>query len=571
MAVKRPIVHYAGLTAILLLGAALRFWQLDSKPLWLDEVITALISLGHSYQDVPLDTFFPLTAIDQIFVFQPGVSCAQITQTVITESVHPPLFFCLLYRWLDWLRPNMQQWVWALRSLPALFGVGAIGAIYGLNRIAFTPATGLMAAALMAVSPFAVYLSQEARHYTLPMLLISLSLTILVRLQQGIEQQTRSRPWWLIWVVISAIGLYVHYFMALAVVAQLLALGSWMSWQRHQTHLRHWLEMGGAIALLGLTYVPWLPTMLHHFSRPETDWLRPHDPGWLDRIAPLYQTVVGWVLMLIALPIEAQPLAIALPAAVLIAGFVVGLTPHLYRGVKQRWQEPSSRSPLLLLAGFTGYVLLQFWAIVYLLDKDITAVPRYNFVYYPGMAALLGAVLGSPYPAGKKAISRWFRWRVQAIVVCVGIVSSLIVGYGLAFQKGYYPHRIASNMYLAPSTPLAVAMSYESLQDVALGLSVALELHQQYPVITDETPFRFAFLQRHTSYRQVWQDLASLPQPLPLPLNLWIAAPGLRAKQFPEQLRLSQPTGDRPKARCAIDRAHYHRIGFPYQLYRCRP
>ena len=43
--------HYLTLAAIVLLGALLRFWHLDLKPLWLDEVITALFSLGRNYYE----------------------------------------------------------------------------------------------------------------------------------------------------------------------------------------------------------------------------------------------------------------------------------------------------------------------------------------------------------------------------------------------------------------------------------------------------------------------------------------------------------------------------------------
>jgi hypothetical protein len=53
----------------------------------------------------------------------------------------------------------------------------------------------------MAVSPFGVYLSQEARHYTLPILLITLALLGLIQIQQALySQQQLPRPIvWLFW------------------------------------------------------------------------------------------------------------------------------------------------------------------------------------------------------------------------------------------------------------------------------------------------------------------------------------------------------------------------------------
>jgi uncharacterized membrane protein len=44
----------------------LRFWHLDLKPLWLDEVLTALLSLGSRYEDVPLDVVFPASTLQNL-------------------------------------------------------------------------------------------------------------------------------------------------------------------------------------------------------------------------------------------------------------------------------------------------------------------------------------------------------------------------------------------------------------------------------------------------------------------------------------------------------------------------
>lgn len=568
---RRPIAHYLLLLAILLLGLGLRFWHLDSKPLWLDEVLSALFTMGRSYQDIPREQFFPLTALDQLFTLQPTITCPQIAHTIATESVHPPLFFCLMYRWLNLLRPNAENWVWAIRSLPALLGVGAIGASYYLNRVAFSKSAGLASAALMAVSPFAVYLSQEARHYTLPMLLITLALAGLVQMQQDLTQQA-FRPWvWLSWVVLNSVGLYVHYFFALAIVAQVITLGGWMLIGRRRP-LYHWGLLVGAIAGIILCYLPWLPTMISHAGRPETDWLIPYKPDWLDRVAPLYQMVVGWVLMVIALPVENQPFAIEVVSSVTIAVFALWLISRVAIEFRSLWKTFSFRPAIVLLLGFTLCVISEFFAIVYVLGKDITVVPRYNFVYYPGISALLGACLGGmgtsrePLP--------WRVWmggagRSLMILLLVGLISSGFVVNGWVFQKSYHPDQVAQDMALEPDQPLLTVVSYASLQEVALGLSFALELRKLYSVEDVEKSVRFAFFDRSQGYQQMWKTLARSPQLLPLPLNMWVVTPpGTRAKDYPKRLRLASQPGQR-RTICQIDSTEFHRIGFPYQLFRC--
>jgi uncharacterized membrane protein len=571
---------YVILTFLVLGGAALRFWQLETQPLWLDEVITALISMGRSQQDVPLQVLFPIATLNQLFTVQPGASCAQIAQTVITESVHPPLFFCGLYAWMSWLRPDAEHWVWALRALPALFGVGAIAAIYLLNRVAFSDQVGRFTAGLMAVSPFAVYLSQEARHYTLPMLLITLALVGLVWMQQDL-QRPRLRPWvWMGWVVINLLGLYTHYFCLLALVAQIVALSGWMFWRRHLLNHRGIIALGLAIVAIALAYLPWMPILLTHFSRPETDWLTLSHADWTAHIAPLYQTAIGWVLMVIALPIEKQPWFVVSGSVIAIVGFILGLGWQVRRGARSLWQQSAHRDAVGLLVGFTLGVLVQFGAIVYLLNKDITAVPRYNFVYYPGLCALLGASL-SYIPQREGAIahqrsgllqhiwsaSQLTRRQVQISVLLAGLLSSILVIHGLVFHKSYNPDTVARNLYAEPARSLIVITGYRSLQEIALGLSFALKAQTFYPNIPDP-PVRFGFLNRQPDTNQVWRALPRLIQPLSLPLNLWVVMPEIRKRDYPEQLKIAKPTAGRVV--CERDRKGFRRLGFPYQRYRCQ-
>ncbi|MBD3880459.1 glycosyltransferase family 39 protein [Phormidium tenue FACHB-886] len=569
---QKAIVHHPlPLIAILLLGLALRFWHLDTKPLWLDEVLTALFTMGRRFSDVPLNQFFSLAAIDQLFTLQPGRSCAQIAHTVATESVHPPLFFCLMYQWLSWLNPDADHWIWALRSLPALMGVGAIAAVYSLNRLAFSARAALLSAALMAVSPFAVYLSQEARHYTLPMLLITLELIALLQIQRDLLKPDRLRPVvWIGWTGLNLLSLYVHYFCGLAVVAQIGALAGWLIWQRQRLSARQLGAAAFAVGGVAIGFLPWLPTFLSHIQRPETDWLIPYNPDWLDRLAPLYQTLVGWTLMFVALPVEKQPLPIAIVSGGVMLGFMLWLAWQFHKSLPFLWQQVANRPPFVLLLGFIVCVIAEFLLIAYGLNKDLTVVPRYNFVYYPAVCAIVGASLAAGSVSRKPLSFVPFRSFVPLVALLMGIVSSVLVVNGFVFLKSYNPDRVAKNLRFEP-IPIALAVSYESPQEVALGLSFVLALRQNYPSVAN-APVQAAFLDKSAGYRQVWKTLAQLPQPLPLPLNLWvIASPGMRSADYPRQLRLSYstPAGKAARTRCPIDPDRYHRVGFPYQLFRC--
>ena len=607
---KNARLHILTAIAILILGIVLRFWGLDSKPLWLDEAITGLMGLGHTYENVPLEALVPLNRLVQVFTLQPETTCPQIAQTLALQSTHPPLFFCLMHGWLSGLRDSDLSLAWQLRALPALFGAIAIAAIYALNRVAFSPTAGLAGAAVMAVSPFAIYLSQEARHYTLPMVLIALALLALVQIQRDLFpgnrlQRRRLRPWvWVGWVAVNAIALYVHYFCLLSFAAQVITLSGSLLWQRDRYPDRQGIQLRYAwraviLATLGvlLLYLPWWPILFSHFNRPETSWVPPP-----YNVSPFYQLLAGWLLMVVALPVEKQPLAIAAPAGLLMLSFGLWLGRLICRRWRQLWCDSTTSMATLALFSFTVCVVLEYLAIAYLLGKDLTSVPRYNFVYYPGVCALLGASLSPTQPtaatppsthptpshpqanprvlpknamhqrqrSGKSAIKS-FCVQPIAIVVLVGIVSSVVVVSGLAFLKPYAPQQVARDITQETVLPLEVVVSYRDWQDIALGLSFALAIRQRQLTLQPHQSISWAFLSRiEGGYDQVWHTLAQLPQPVQPPLNLWIVAPKLKRKHYPLELSIAADSNSiAPATRCTLDAAHHYRIGIPYQLYRC--
>ncbi|MDZ8051615.1 MAG: hypothetical protein RMX68_006205 [Aulosira sp. ZfuVER01] len=556
---RRLYLHYLCLAGAIILGASLRFWNLDLKPLWMDEVITAIFSMGNNYNNLPLDVLFPLERVPEIFTFKPGITYAQIANNLATQSTHPPLFFCGMYSWLEWINPFCQACVQELRLLPALFGVGAIAAIYAVNNIAFSPAAGIVGALLIAVSPFAVYLSQEARHYTIPMFLITLALLGLLQIQRDIFQNKTIRIWvWLLWTVVNIIGLYVHYFFVLAFIAEILTLLVLMNWGKAKllNKRKILLVLILSTSTVLISFIPWLLVIVSHSNFSQTNWLPTP-----NNIAPIYQTLISWVLMVIALPVENQPLAIAAMYGFLMVIFAILVGWQAYKGLKLLCCQSKTNLATLTLLIFTIFVLLQFFAIVYFLGKDITIVPRYHFVYYPSFCALLAASISQH----KKA---------QLIIVLLGIVSSVIVVNNLVFQKPFYPEKVAQNMNLESSIPVMLVVGYSNYQDVALGLSFALALEQlrsqpssvEYKInhpTNISSSDSLAILQKYPNLSALWNKLSQLPIPVISKLNLWIVGPGMIEQDYPPQLVLPH------QMNCTIDPSHHYRIGIPYQLYRC--
>ncbi|MCW6037707.1 glycosyltransferase family 39 protein [Spirulina subsalsa FACHB-351] len=548
-------MHYLILTLILTFGAVLRFWRLESKPLWVDEVITAIFSLGQSFQTVPVNQVLSLTDVQNVLRLNPEASCLDIAQTLATESTHPPLFFCLLHESLVALQGWGMPLEWQLRALSAFFGVVAIATLYLLNRLAFDQKAALLGASVMAVSPFAVYLSQEARHYTFPLVLITLSLCYWVKICQDIQQQHPPRlGLWLGWGCTSVLSLYSHYFGALALVAQGLTLLLVM-YQHRDLMGKIWPSFvwPGLVFCLPFTLLlPWLPLILAHSTSPKTSWL-----GRPDLISPVTQTVAGWTVFVVSLPVENQPLWVQIPAALLTLVCVIWVIQATIRRLRRLKAHPS----VFLLLSYIFWVLLQFFFIIYGLGKDISIAPRYNFVYFPALCALLGVaftvVLKDLPQALPKASIRLFPLAAW-LLLGLGIVSSLCTVYDLAFQKPYAPAPIAQQ-FTASGEKMLFIMAYFDTLTLAVGLSYGLALKRLPP---PQPTLEVALMTVEEDYGTVWPAIAQLSTH---PEIFWFMAPGMVKETYPPELVLAH------QIVCVMDDTEYHRLGFPYQLYRCPP
>lgn len=571
------ISHYLSLLAILLVGSYLRIANLSFKPLWMDEVITAIFSLGKNYQDLPLDWVISIPQLAEIFTYQPS-TCAQISENLIHQSTHPPLFFCAMHGWMGWLnRMGVDNWIWGLRSLPVVFGVVAIAAVYFLGRVTYSPRTGLVAALVMAVSPFAVYLSQEARHYTLPILIIIFALIAQIKIQREILSTGRVR-WlsWLGWVGVNSLGLYIHYFFILVIIAEVLTLIGFFWWfircfcQGRELATKRFIylliNLFISIFFLSLTYLPWLRILLTHSRASETDWLPAP-----EHVAPIYQTLLNWVLMIIALPVEHQPLIIAIPSAIFMVVFSLWFGAFFIKQLKILTRQPQTQVITSTLIVFTLCLISEIFALAYLFHKDITAVPRYSFIWYPSTCLLIAAVLNySDYklkPNHFNSTLKKSRKSNQLYIialVCVGIISSFSVNHNLVFQKPFLPEKIAQTLNQEGQKTKLIVMAYRNYQDMALGLSFALAIPKSNPQ-QNINNYQFALLEQAENFTLFWQQLAQQPT-LSIPnLNLWVFAPARKRHDYPELITKS-PTNQHL---CQRDRHQHYRIGIPYQLYRC--
>jgi uncharacterized membrane protein len=383
------------------------------------------------------------------------------------------------------------------------------------------------------------------------MLLIILSLFLVVKIQKDIFfQQDSQFLIWLLWSIINIIGLYVHYFFVIALNAEILTFLLLIYRGRDKIiNLRKiYLQLLLSITIIFLSCIPWLIVVFSHFQKSETSWLpSPH------HIEPIYQTLVNWVLMIITLPVENQHLVIQVICCLIMFVFAFWIGRMVFNHLKLLYANHSTHFSVFTLLSFIFLVLLQYLIIAYFLGRDITVVPRYSFVYYPGFCALLAVGLE------KVKISKY-------IFLGVGIISCIFVVNNLTFQKPFLPEQVAKNINLEPSLPLMLVVKYDDYQDVAAGLSfaVALEKLRGDKIPNQLNNDNLAFVYKSADLSTLTHSLNPVDQRNIPQFNLWFVGSSMRQKDFKRQLEFNT------KTICNLDPNHYHRTGrFPYQLYRC--
>jgi mannosyltransferase len=176
------------------LGAALRFATLDLQSYRYDEAVT----VGRVLHPSLFDTL----------------------STVPGSESTPPLYYLLAWLWSRLFGTSEV----GLRSLSALAGTASIAVVYlGAVSLPLPRRTGLIAAAIVAVSPVLIWFSQDARAYALVFLLTALSFLFFARARRN--RSRRDLAWW---AVFSALAIASHYFAGFVVLpeAALLLLGA---------------------------------------------------------------------------------------------------------------------------------------------------------------------------------------------------------------------------------------------------------------------------------------------------------------------------------------------------------
>jgi mannosyltransferase len=246
------------LTTPAVLALAARLYGLADKPLWLDEVIT------QKRANLPL--------------------AASVSDALM--NAHVPTYF-MIVRAFD--APVIDEWM--LRLPSAVFGALAALLVTLIASETRAPRAGFVAGVLMALSPFEVQFSQEARSYAMVSAFVLLALWGLVRIAKAETTAAPQSPrsGWIAYAVGTIGALNLLLLSIIWLLASNLAMTAIAARARSRGRLvRNWLITQTIIL------AAWLPALIAIGLARHNDPLRGY--GWIppstwQHISSVFSTV----------------------------------------------------------------------------------------------------------------------------------------------------------------------------------------------------------------------------------------------------------------------------------------
>jgi len=158
-----------------------------------------------------------------------------------TGEFHPPLFYILIHFWL-----NLGKSEWFLRLPSVIFGVATVYFAFLIGKRLFNEKLGILSAFFLAIAPYHVYYSQEARMYSLTPFLETASTFFLLE-----------KKWFFYFLTITAL-LYTHYLGAFIVFFHAI----WILFFQRQV-FKQWFY---SIVFSFLVFLPWLSQFFKQFK-----------------------------------------------------------------------------------------------------------------------------------------------------------------------------------------------------------------------------------------------------------------------------------------------------------------
>lgn len=363
-----------GLIGLTALGALARFSRLGSQSIWMDETFVA-----NAARVARLEGPLAVSRLDH----------------------SAPLGY-----WLAWLSTSLggDSPTW-LRLPPAALGTLAVPMMFALGiRLFRSPAIALASAGVMAVSPFAVWYAQDARMYAHWILASAAFVFVCWPAATG-----RPGVWgWAAMALTTAVGLYVHHYMALLSAT----FGLYLLARIGPGDRRLWI-WAATQAVAALAFVPWLMLTADRIGQAGSS--KPMVLLWMPYTYFTFSAGFSLGPSVRELQLDGPSAALKSHAAEIAA---VGLATALagLAGLRRLFRPGDRWAGAWCLAWAVGPVALAILATQ--VKDNLSYNARYAAACFPAAALILGgaivsarrSALAAVGVAGLAVVSSWSLW-----------------------------------------------------------------------------------------------------------------------------------------------------------------
>ena len=383
MSTRRSYKVALALLLILLLAGGLRLYNLGGESLWHDETVS---------------------------VYAARSSVSEILTVRTRVDLFPPLYHLMLHGWIRLVGDSAV----AVRVPSVIFGIAAVAVLFLVGRELRDDALGLVVAFLSAISYFLIRYAQEARPYSLLVLLSLASYYFFIRMVRRGATGGASVGY----AATTALLLYTHYHATFLVLTQVCTVAC--LWRRLGRIRLRWVA---AVTVASLAFSPWLPILRAQY------FLENEILGWIP--VPTIFHLIGVLSYWVTFPwgsyvdphskhvLEALKLFPLLPLGIIfwvlvsVGCFVWARMPESMVG--RRWLRPIGWAPT------DETVILALWMIVpVLVPFAISHIGRP--IFWPRY--LIGAVPAFYLLLARGVVAfnrRWLAWSLSLAILILTV------------------------------------------------------------------------------------------------------------------------------------------------------
>ena len=245
---------YLFLVFVILVGVVLRCIDIDRRVYWGDEIVTSLRMSGYTMAEVVKNlTSQSIVSISDLMVYQHPSSTNDLASTIngliVEEPQHAPIYFFLTRLWIQ-LFNNLGNSVVVIRSFSVFVNLLSFACLYWLCLELFSlRSIGIIAVAMVAVSPFNLVYAQEARPPALWFFVIILSSALFLR---AIRLNTKLS--WIAYAISVILSLYTFLFSLLVFASHGIYILLMQRFRLTKAMISYLISIFVSI----LAFIPWL-------------------------------------------------------------------------------------------------------------------------------------------------------------------------------------------------------------------------------------------------------------------------------------------------------------------------